>query len=116
MSHTSFLVWLKLISGVFLRSTETIEAFHASIISQKIVVAGRNSSVLPEVIGSILQHRIDAVIIVTLLEEILDHSRVLLPLLLVTGTRLGDDAADVANRVHQLLLNGLLQRLVGGVA
>ncbi len=75
-----------------------------------------HQSVLPEMVSGILQHCVDALLVVPLLEEILDHRRVLLPLLLVTGARLGDDAADVTDRVHQLLFDGLFQGLVGGVA
>src|SRR2546426_347085 len=44
------------------------------------------------------------------------HDRVvLLRLLLVPRARLGDDAADVAHRRHELLLDRFLERLIGAV-
>src|SRR3712207_8209868 len=58
-------------------------------------------SVLPEVVGGVLQDRVDAVLVVALLHEVFHHRIVLLALLVVPGARLGDDPADVADRVHQ---------------
>src|SRR5262245_11417925 len=72
-------------------------------------------SVLPEVVGGVLEHDVDAAHAVAGLEEVLNHGVVLLGLLLVAGPRLRDDPADVAHGGHQLLLDGLLQRLVGAI-
>ena len=47
--------------------------------------APRPCSVLPEVVGRVLQDRVDAVLIVALADEVFHHRVVLLPLLVVTG-------------------------------
>src|SRR5262249_23275018 len=73
------------------------------------------TSVLPEVVRGVLEHDVDAARAVAGLEEVLDHRVVLLRLLLVTRPRLRDDAADVAAGGRQLVLEGLLGGLVGGV-
>src|SRR6266404_6202679 len=75
----------------------------------------RCRSVLPEVVGGVLQHDVHAALAVTRVEEVLHHRVVLLRLLLVPRARLGDDAADVAHRRHELLLDRFLERLVGAV-
>src|SRR4029077_19776377 len=73
-------------------------------------------SVLPEVVGRVLEHDVDAAFAVPVVQEVLHHRIVLAGLLLVTGACLRDDPADVAHRRHELLLDGLLERLVAAVA
>src|SRR6266478_3869598 len=76
----------------------------------------RRRSVLPEVVGGVLEHDVHAALAIARVEEVLHHRVVLLRLLLVPRARLGDDAADVAHRRHQLLLDRFLERLVAPVA
>src|SRR5258706_15886717 len=54
-------------------------------------------SVFPEVVGCVLEYDVDAAGAVARLEQVGHHGIVLLGLLLVTRTRLGDDPADVAH-------------------
>src|SRR6266566_4248426 len=75
----------------------------------------RRRSVLPEVVGGVLEHDVHAALAIARVEEVLHHRVVLLRLLLVPRARLGDDAADVAHRRHELLLDRFLERLVGAV-
>src|SRR6266566_3098256 len=75
----------------------------------------RRRSVLPEVVGGVLEHDVHAALAIARVEEVLHHRVVLLRLLLVTRARLGDDAADVAHRRHELLLDRFLERLVGAI-
>src|SRR5256712_7007625 len=75
----------------------------------------RRRSVLPEVVGGVLEHDVHAALAIARVEEVLHHRIVLLRLLLVPRARLGDDAADVAHRRHELLLDCFLERLVGAV-
>src|SRR6266478_1128461 len=75
----------------------------------------RRRSVLPEVVGGVLEHDVHAALAIARVEEVLHHRVVLLRLLLVPRARLGDNAADVAHRRHELLLDRFLERLVGTV-
>src|SRR5713101_7542159 len=75
----------------------------------------RRRSVLPEVVGGVLEHDVHAALAIARVEEVLHHRVVLLRLLLVPRARLGDDAADVAHRRHELLLDRFLERLVGAI-
>src|SRR6266404_9718307 len=75
----------------------------------------RRRSVLPEVVGGVLEHDVHAALAIARVEEVLHHRVVLLRLLLVPRARLGDDAANVAHRRHELLLDRFLERLVGAV-
>src|SRR6266498_5883133 len=74
------------------------------------------ASVFPQVVRRVLQDDVDAARAIAVLEQVLHHRVVLLALLLVAGAGLGDDAADVSHRRHELLLDRFLQRLVALVA
>src|SRR5215813_15235527 len=63
----------------------------------RVACARRWISVLPEVVGRVLEHDVDAARAVARLEQVLDHGVVLVGLLLVACPRLRDDAADVAH-------------------
>src|SRR5437870_5632082 len=72
----------------------------------------KGSSVLPQIVSRIFQHDIDTVLTITVVEEVLDHGVVLADLLFIPRAGFGDDPANVAHRTHQLLLNGLFERLI----
>src|SRR5262245_36130909 len=72
-------------------------------------------SVLPEVVRRVLEDDVTTAPAVAGLAEVPHHGVVLVGLLLVARAGLGDDAADVAHGGHQLLFDGLLQRLVGAI-
>src|SRR5438132_3378235 len=76
----------------------------------------RRRSVLPEVVGGVLEHDVHAALAIARVEEVLHHRVVLLRLLLVPRARLGDDAADVAHRRHELLLDRFLHHVDEGLA
>src|SRR5206468_11330246 len=75
----------------------------------------RRRSVLPEIVGGVLEDHVDAALAVAGIEQVLHHRIVLGVLLLVPSARLGDDPADVAHGRHELLLDRLFERLVGPV-
>src|SRR4029077_1496962 len=62
-------------------------------------------SVLPEVVGGVLEDHVHAALAVAVLQQVGDHRVVLLGLLLVAGARLRDDARDIADGGHELLLD-----------
>src|SRR5579875_1039525 len=72
--------------------------------------------VLPEIIGCILEHHVDARLAVAVVQQILDHGVVLVGLFLVTGASLGDDARDIAYRGHQLLFDRFLEWFIAALA
>ena len=71
--------------------------------------------VLPEMMGSIAEHDVAAVLTVTVLDHLVRHSTVLLLLFLVPGLCLGDHAGEFSYRGGQLLLDGFLQGFVASV-
>src|SRR5205823_13183281 len=54
-------------------------------------------SVLPEIVGGLLEHHVDAALAVPRIEEVLHHGDVLRRLFLVPGACLGGAAGDVAH-------------------
>src|SRR4029077_7264707 len=85
----------------------------ASVI--RVAFAREIRSVLPEVVRRVFEHDVHAARAIPRLEQVPDHGVVLVGLLLVARPGLRDDAADVSHRGHQLLLDGLFQRLVRAV-
>src|SRR5262249_26308302 len=73
-------------------------------------------SILPEVIGGVLQHHVHARFTVAVFQQVLYHRIVLAALLFVAGARLRDNARDVAYRGHELLFDCFLERFVAAVA
>src|SRR6185437_982316 len=76
----------------------------------------RSPLILPEIVGGVLEHHVDARFAVAILQQVAHHRAVLLGLLLVAGAGLGDDPRDVAHRGPQLLFDRLFERLVAAVA
>src|SRR5581483_10478991 len=73
------------------------------------------ASILPEVVGGVLEHHVHAARAVAVVEQGLDHGVVFFRLLLVAHARFGNDPAQIAHRGDELFLDRFLQRLVTAV-
>ena len=92
------------------------DRFHAS--SRRLVATTRSLSqclIFPQIVRRIFENHIHATVTVPVVEEVLHHRVVLLRLLFVAHSRLGNHSAEIPDRRDQLFLDGLLQRLVAPV-
>ena len=64
-------------------------------------------SIPPEVIGSVFEDDINAVLTVAIVDQALNHTVIFRLLLFIPRTRFGDDAGEFAHRIHQLLFNSV---------
>jgi hypothetical protein len=71
--------------------------------------------ILPEIVGSVFQDHIAAVVAIPVALHLFHHGLILFALFLVPHLGLGDNPGQLFYRRSQLFLNRLFQRLVTGV-